>query len=160
MNNIDSATINANDFNVTADNFFNNEFIEDGNISANSFALSVAGDFDYVADYLNNGTITTNALNLQVGGDFSYNDTNSNFAWHANNSLVVLASFNVDFFNKGRIDVANDFNVIAGDDFYNTRNATIIANNFSVLLQDRFYNLLNSTIIANNFSVLTQKSFS
>ena len=86
----------------------------------------------------------------------------SSFSWHANNSLVVLgsASFNVDdFFNKGRIDVANDFNVIAGDDFYNTRNATIIANNFSVLLQDRFYNLLNSTIIANNFSVLTQKRF-
>ena len=65
-----------------------------------------------------------------VRGDFSYNDTNSNFAWHANNSLVVLgsASFNVNgFYNRGKIDVANDFNVTAGDDFYNWYGATINA---------------------------------
>ena len=41
-------------------------------LSADTFALSVAGDFDYVADF--NGTITTNAFNLNVGGDFSNND--------------------------------------------------------------------------------------
>ena len=33
------------------------------------------------------------------------------------------------FTNKGRIDVANNFNVIAGDDFFNTQNATISADN-------------------------------
>ena len=43
-----------------------------GVLNANAFALSVAGDFDYVADF--NGTITTNTINLNVGGNFSNND--------------------------------------------------------------------------------------
>ena len=56
-----NATLNAtNNFNVTADNFTNT----DGNINADIFSLSVAGDFDYVAEYLGNGTITT----LMIGG--------------------------------------------------------------------------------------------
>ena len=60
--------IATNNFNVTADNFTNT----DGNVlNADIFALSVAGDFDYVAEYLGNGTITTNTLNLNVVGDFS-----------------------------------------------------------------------------------------
>ena len=48
-------------------------------------------------------------------GDFSYNDTNNNFVWDANNSLVVLgsASFNVDdFYNRGKIDIANEQEII------------------------------------------------
>ena len=49
-------------------------FTNTGGLEANSFNLSVAGDFDYVAEYLGNGTITTNTLNLNVGGDFSNND--------------------------------------------------------------------------------------
>ena len=47
-----------------------NNFANDGNISADTFALSVAGDFDYTKK----GTITTNSFNLNVGGDFSNND--------------------------------------------------------------------------------------
>ena len=58
-----------------------NNFANGGTISANTLALSVAGDFDYIADYLNNGSITTNAFNLQVGGDFSYNDSANDFTW-------------------------------------------------------------------------------
>ena len=42
------ATIYANDVTISADFFFNtSSYYGDGNISADSFALSVAGDFDY-----------------------------------------------------------------------------------------------------------------
>ena len=147
--NTDAATISANALTISADSFINNSTQGAGNIIADTFALSVAGDFDYVAEFLGNGAITTNALNLNVRGDFSYNDTNSNFIWHANNSLVVLgsASLNLDdFYNRGKIDIANDFNVTARDDFFNQNSATIEANNFSVTVQDRFYNLHSATI--------------
>ena len=133
-------------------------FTNAGGLNANIFNLSVAGDFDYT----NRGTITTTGFNLNVGGDFSNNDAANDFTWGAQNSLTVLgnASFNVDdFYNKGKIDVANDFNVIAGDDFFNTQNATISANNFSVLTQDRFYNLHNATISVNDFNVTAGSLF-
>ena len=133
-------------------------FTNAGGLNANIFNLSVAGDFDYT----NRGTITTTGFNLNVGGDFSNNDAANDFTWGAQNSLTVLgnASFNVDdFYNKGRIDVANNFNVIAGDDFFNTQNATISANNFSVLTQDRFYNLHNATISVNDFNVTAGSLF-
>ena len=70
-------------------------------LNADTFALSVAGDFDYVADYLN-GTITTNAFNLNVGGDFSNNDASSDFVWGANDTLTVLGTASVvaDSFNN------------------------------------------------------------
>ena len=45
-------------------------FTNTGGLEANTFNLSVAGDFDYT----NRGTITTNTFNLNVGGDFSNND--------------------------------------------------------------------------------------
>ena len=63
-------TITANSFNNTG-----------GVVISDTFALSVAGDFDYLANYL--GTITTNAFNLQVGGDFSYDDSANDFVWRA-----------------------------------------------------------------------------
>ena len=107
-----NATLNAtNNFNVTADNFTNT----DGNINADIFSLSVAGDFDYVAEYLGNGTITTNTLNLNVGGDFSNNDAANDFTWNAD-SLTVLgtasitAVIRINFTNFGYIDIANSFN--------------------------------------------------
>ena len=62
---------------ITANSFDNSG----GVVSADTFSLSVAGNFDY-------GTITTNALNLQVGGDFSYDDSANDFTWRANDSLV------------------------------------------------------------------------
>ena len=160
--NTDNSTITANDLTISANSFVNSHPRGDGNIIADTFALSVTGDFDYGSEFLGNGNIKTTTLNLQVGGDFSYSDTNRNFSWHANNSLIVLgsASFNVyDFFNRGIIDVANDFNVIAGDDFFNIQNARISANNFSVLTQDRFYNLHNAMISVNDFNVTAGSLF-
>ena len=138
--NTDAATISANALTISADSFINSHTRGDGDINAGILTLSLIGDFDYAKDFQNNGTITTNSLNLNVRDDFSYNNTNSNFAWHANNSLVVLgnASFNVaGFYNRGKIDVAHDFNVTVGDDFYNWYGATINATDFNLLTQDR-----------------------
>ena len=132
-----NSTINADNFNVTAGKTFENssyvisniisisaeDFVNDvsvdaeGNISANIFALSIAGDFDYVAEYLGNGTITTNTLNLQVDGDFSNNNSANDFTWGANDSLTVLGSADItadSFNNSGNIN-ANSFNVTATD---------------------------------------------
>ena len=52
---------------ITANNFINSG----GTITADTFALSVAGDFDYA------GNIEATSLNFQVGGDFSYNDASN-----------------------------------------------------------------------------------
>ena len=155
-----NATLNAtNNFNVTADNFTNT----DGNINADIFSLSVAGDFDYVAEYLGNGTITTNTLNLNVGGDFSNNDAANDFTWNASDSLTVLGTASItadNFTNFGYIDIANSFNVTAGYRFYNERGAIINANDFNVTAVDRFYNWYgNATINADNFNVSAGKRF-
>ena len=112
-----------------------------------------------------------------MGGDFSYDDTNNDFVWNIDDSLVVFGSafvtandfsnkgridiandFNVtagdDFFNKGRIDVANDFDVLAGDDFYNWYGAIINAASLNVAIADRFYNLHSAEITTNSFNVV------
>ena len=71
-----------------------------------TFALSVAGDFDYVADF--NGTITT--MSISMYGDFSNNDASSDFVWGANDTLTVLGSADIttdSFNNSGTIAVSN-----------------------------------------------------
>ena len=96
-------------------------------LNSDTFALSVAGDFDYVADF--NGTITTNTLNLNVGGDFSNNDLANDFTWGANDSLTVLGTASVvadSFSNSGTIAVSNSSFDITATDF--TNSGTISAN--------------------------------
>ena len=95
---------------ITANSFNNSG----GVVISDTFALSVAGDFDYLANYL--GTITTNAFNLQVGGDFSYDDSASNFTWRATDTLTVLGHANIvaaGFANSGNITVTNSLNLTA-----------------------------------------------
>ena len=171
--------IYADNFNVTAGYDFENysdvesniisisarDFINvhtggtEGYIYANTLTISVEGDFDYEDDYLDNGNIRFAVFNLNVGGDFSYDDSANDFGWGANDTLTVSgsASFNVDdFINHGEIDVANDFYVTAGDDFYNRDSATINADNFNVTLTynySDFSNSDNATINANDFNV-------
>ena len=65
----------AGNLGITANSFTNTG----GVVSADTFALSVAGDFDYVTEFLNNGTISNDALNLTVGGNFSNDDENNDF---------------------------------------------------------------------------------
>ena len=129
---------------ITANTFTNTGEV----VSSDTFALSVAGDFDYSSDFLNNGTITTNALNLQVGGDFSNNDASSDFTWATNDILTVLGSAYIvtaSFDNSGTITVIdNSLNVtadtitnnslnITADTFINTGSATANILNLNVV---------------------------
>ena len=96
-----------------------------GVLNSDTFALSVAGDFDYT----NRGTITTNTFNLNVGGDFSNNDANNDFTWGANDTLTVLGSASVttaSFSNSGTINISNSSFDITATDF--TNSGTISAN--------------------------------
>ena len=126
------ATIDAENFNVTVGRSFENysdvisniisisaeSFINvntdplafaEGTISADTFALSIAGDFDYIAEYLDNGTISNDALNLNVGGNFTNDDSASNFTWATNDNLTVLGNADIttnNYTQSGAIDVA------------------------------------------------------
>ena len=113
-------------------------FTNTGGLEANTFNLSVAGDFDYT----NRGTITTNTLNLNVGGDFSNNDSANDFTWGVNDTLTVLGNANIvaaSFNNSGTINITNSSFDITATDF--TNSGTISANT-----------TLNTTVssIANN----------
>ena len=93
-----------------------------------------------------------------MGGNFSYNDASNDFVLNENNSLVVLGSAFVtadNFFNRGRIDVADNFHVAAGDGFYNY--ATISANNFNVTA-GRFFNT-GGSITADTFALSVAGDF-
>ena len=117
-------------------------------LNATAFALSVAGDFDYVAEYLGNGTITTNTINLNVGGNFSNNDANNDFTWGANDTLTVLGSASVvadSFNNSGNINVANSSFDITAASLNNS--GTISANSFNATV-DSFINEASATITA------------
>ena len=136
---------------ITADNFTNY-----GDITADTLALSVEGDFDYANDFQNNGNIDATTLNFQVGGNFSYDDASNDFVWNAQNSLTVLGSASVtadSFTNLGYIDIANSFNVTAGADFFNRDSATISADSFNITAVEDFLNGYSATINANDFNV-------
>ena len=54
----------------------------------------------------------------------------------------------------------DNFNVIAGDDFFNSQNATISVDNFNVTTEGSFYNYGSTTNIhADNFSVTAGEKF-
>ena len=156
-----SGTISANTtLNTTVSSTTNNSFTNTGGVlNATAFALSVAGDFDYVAEYLGNGTITTNTLNLNVGGDFSNNDASSDFVWGANDTLTVLGTASVvadSFNNSGTIAVSNSSFDITATDFTNA--GTISANSFNTTV-DTFINEANSTIAANECNIIYTTSY-
>ena len=88
---------------ITANNFINSG----GSVNADTFSLSVAGDFHYADNDLNNRNIDATTPDFRIGGDFSYDDAYNNFVWNASDSLVVLGSVFInadDFFNRGSID--------------------------------------------------------
>ena len=104
---------------ITANSFTNTG----GVLNSDTFALSVAGDFDYTKK----GTITTNAFNLNVGGDFSNNDSANDFTWGANDTLTVLGSADIttdSFNNSGTISANTTLNTTvsstANNSFTNT----------------------------------------
>ena len=141
--------------NTTVSSTANNSFTNTGGVlNATAFALSVAGDFDYVADF--NGTITTNAFNLNVGGDFSNNDANNDFTWGANDTLTVLGTASVvadSFSNSGTINVINSFDITAAADFDNSGTINVSNSSFDITATD-FTN--SETISANSFNATVE----
>ena len=96
-------------------NFTANTFANSGTISADTFTLSLAGNFDY-----DEGTITANAYNLQVGGDFSYNDAANDFVWATNDTLTISGNASIvaaGFANSGTITTNNALNLTANSFF-------------------------------------------
>ena len=142
-----AGTISANSFNTTVSSTVSGSFDNTGGVlNADTFALSVAGDFDYVAEYLGNGTITTNALNLNIGGDFSNNDSANDFTWGANDTLTVLGSASVvadSFNNSGTIAVSSSSFDITATDFTNA--GTISANSFNTTVSSTVSNSFTNT---------------
>ena len=99
--------------------------------------------------------LITGTANLDAAGVISDYTTavNDVFIYNAN---IVLSDFNVtagnNFFNWGNSTIDTDnFNVSAGDDFYNENSSTINADNFNVTADRGFYNY--ATINANDFYV-------
>ena len=142
----DTLTITLTD---TAESFFNGSGTN-GNISANIFNLSVAGDFDYEDDYLNNGTITTNSFNLQVGGNFSYDDSASDFIWGANENLTVLGNADItvnNYTQNGAIDVTDALTINANSYTYNS-----LSDDFTWNANDSLSVTGNADITTNNYT--------
>ena len=105
------STINANDIAIYANSFINTDThtLGDGNITADTLNLSVAGDFDYSSDFQNNGNIdATNQNFIARDGNFS-NNTSITLAGNLwNNSKYFINSGNItaDTFS---LSVAGDF---------------------------------------------------
>ena len=154
---------------ITADNFTNY-----GDITADTLALSVEGDFDYANDFQNNGNIDATTLNFQVGGNFSYDDASNDFVWNAQNSLTVLGTASItadNFTNYGDItadtlalSVEGDFDY--ANDFQNNGNIDATTLNFQVggnfsyddASNDFVWNAQNSLTVLGSASV-TADSF-
>ena len=155
--NLDNSQIYADDFSVTVSNFLNqrsglievtneltistdsflntDELGRSGNISADTFTLSLENSFDYETDFVNNGNIDATHQNFIVrNGDFSngtdilltgnlgitadnFTNTNGNITTDVF-SLSVAGDFDHqnDFLNNGNIDT-NALNFTIGGDF-------------------------------------------
>ena len=92
----DSLTVSGS-ANITANSFINN-----GDISANTLSLSVAGDFNYADNYLNNGNIdATNQSITARNGNFTNNTSITlvgNLEITANNFINTGGSITADTF--------------------------------------------------------------
>ena len=79
-----------------------NSFLNNGEITADTLNLSVAGDFDYASDYLNNGNIAATHQNFTArDGDFTNNtsiDLVGNLGITANGFINTGGMVNADTF--------------------------------------------------------------
>ena len=143
-----TGTISANSFDITATDFTNSGTISanttlnttvastvsgsfnntGGVVSADTFNLTVASAFDYIADYLNNGTITTNTFNLTLGGSFSNRDASDDFVVATNDSLSILGDFTIatnNYIQFGTLEVLGDLAIDTENNFANSGNITV-----------------------------------
>ena len=130
---------------ITANSFDNSG----GVVSADTFSLSVAGDFDYTQ----RGTTNVTSLNLQVGGVFSYDDSSNDFTWRANViALTVSGNANItalNFINHGSIDItgsgsSGSFEITTGYTAINQ--GSIASNSLDINADDFFRNLTGGDI--------------
>ena len=137
----------TNNFDLTYQNSFNNKTT----INADKFFISTGNDLEYNINYRNSATIDVNSLDVKVGGDLIYNDSNNDFIWNANYSLLVEGNAFItanNFINDGAIDIVNNFNVTAGGfDNNATLNANILAISANSFTND------GAIDIVNNFNV-------
>ena len=137
-------------------NITTNNFSTDGTITANTFALSLAGDFDYRSDFVNAGTITANNLNFTARNGIFTNDTTIDLA---TGSLGITAN---SFTNTGEV-VADTFNLsVAGDfdyaaDFIN--NGNITANNLNFTARNGIFTNDTTIDLAAGSLGITANSF-
>ena len=175
------AIIKANDFSVTVDNFFNTHNLGDGDITADTFNLSVAGDFDYASDYLNNGNIdATHQSFIARNGDFTNNtsiDLVGNLGITADNFINTNGNITADTFNLyvvGDFDYVDDFGTITttvlnfnvGGDFSNNDSAndftwgandSLVVEGISFITVNSFFN--NGDITADTFNLSVAGDF-
>ena len=136
--NLHSATINADNFNVTAYDF------------SNSYNATINADnFNVTTGYGFSNSATINANNFNVTAD-DFNNSSASATISADNFNVTAYSF----LNLHNATIsADNFNVSAGADFFNYNKATISADNFNVTAGDRFYNFYNATISADSLNI-------
>ena len=104
FSNYDSATINANNLTISADFFTNTDRYGDGSITADTFSLSVAGDFDYANDFGNNGNIDATNQNFIA--------RNGNLINNISIALVGNLGITADNYTQiGVIDIAGDLSI-------------------------------------------------
>ena len=163
---------------ITADNFTN----IGGDITADTFSLSVAGDFDYSSDFQNNGSINVINQNFTIrNGDFTNNtsiELVGNLGITADNFINTNGNITTDTFNLyvvGDFDYVDDFGTITttvlnfnvGGDFSNNDAAndfTWGANDTLTVLGSAFATVDSFTNsgyidIANSFNVSAGKRF-
>ena len=141
-----SGFITVNSFDITATDFTNSGTISanttlnttvastvlgsfdntGGVVSADTFNLNVAGDFDDTKK----GIINANYFNLIAGGDFINDDTNNDFVLGENDSLIILGEFTIttdNYIQSGMVDVAGALAISAIGDFTNHTAGSISA---------------------------------
>ena len=159
INNVIGGTINAANLTIETDTFsnINNDGDIDGNINitANTFTLSVADDFDYRDDYLNNGNIShVNNQYLTVReGDF------------INNADIVLTgdleiTAEKIIVSSNNIISADNLTIVASNFLNNNNDATIKGNNVSIEAVSYILNSANATVeAADNLTIDTSVFF-
>ena len=144
-----------------------NNFTNDGNISADTLAISVAGDFDYSSDFLNNGTITADNLNFTLRNGAFTNDTTIDLAVGSlgitandfinfsaggvtvNNFTLILTN---NFANGGDINVADSFGITAGYTAINQ--GSIVSDSLDLTANDFFRNLTGGDIAVDTLNII------
>ena len=145
-------------------------FVNGGTISADTFAISVAGDFDYSNDFLNNGTNTADNLNFTARNGAFTNDTTLDLAGNLGitaNDFINIGAISItadsltisltnNFTNSGTIDVADSFEITAGYTAINR--GSIVTTNLDLTAND-FINIGASSVTANSFTISLTNNF-